>query len=516
MVVSFVKKFAFKRQDAWGTNSKQHGIMLDEQRMAESGMAHVISQVTASQENSENVKLHHQETRAKRATMSQKPRSKTKEEAALETAIEAYSVEHLLKRLTEVTTLEELAAMTHDYEDFLVEWKDKISLLRSESHLKEFMAIFAAIQMMQQCAQHGLLDGRIIAENIQQRLATQQQMLQELAQQRLQQNLLLYKAQAAMLNQLLQAENALLAALEALKNDPGQLNPEEHQEAIKQLQESIERLQSLRENLARDPLLDGNLVKQMLEVTQQHINQLLANQGVSDSVRQALEQSQQALQQASFYADRFSQLQTRLAAIDSQQMTYIQSMTAISNMPSQLYDTSNSFQPSIQAIGVEHQASQANNTPQSIANFIAAEQGIYNQGQSIQATTHSHMEQPATVNPGLSATQSVLPLIDMSPQQNAHNLAHQSHIIQPLENRSFSERHTVAQHNDRQQSVFADSKASIPINSNTPASFAEQLATSGVTRKQLLENNQSNTSGFAQAILQQAVANTEGIVCTCH
>lgn len=176
---SFVERYATKRQDG-SNNSKFQAIILEETKKAQEAMAAAISQANSSEANMTATLLQFPEHEA----------PKSAEEAELEQAVDDKSVETLLKRIEAATSPEELTALLEEYETALAEWKEKITSLRSEKHLKEIFAIEAALNMLREMMKNpALQQGQQIAEQLRQGLQSQQQRIAEQAQRSLQQNI---------------------------------------------------------------------------------------------------------------------------------------------------------------------------------------------------------------------------------------------------------------------------------------------------------------------------------------
>lgn len=312
-MVLFAQKFAPKKQESDG-NSIQQEVILDAMKQAAEDLAVQVSQETSSAANIESI-------------LDNKivaPDTKTEAETLLEQEIETNSLEKLLGALEVASSIEELSALMQQYEELLVSWSEKASLLRSDKHLKEYLAITAALNMLQRVLQNPeLLKGKQLSELLQSSLKLQERSIADQAKQMQAQNQKLHEQVQAFTKQLSSVEKSLLASIEALKKDPCKLTSQELQVTLKQLQESLKQVQEIKEKIVNGKPLD---FKEMLEGLQriQTQNQKLIESGkLSELVMQTMRASQQSLQQVMQQTNVVQHLQQNISALHAAQMQQV-------------------------------------------------------------------------------------------------------------------------------------------------------------------------------------------------
>lgn len=312
-MASFVQRFALKKKESGG-NSIQQEVILEEMRQAQEDLAAQLSQETSSVENIQAILT--------RGSKSIAPDTKSEQETLLEQEIEENSVEKLLKAIELATSPEELSALMQQYEELLAGWSERISSLRSEKHLKEYLAIVAALSMLQKMLQNPdlLLSGKQIAETMQASLKSQQQTIESQAKLMQAQNQKLYEQTQLLAKQLSQTEQSLQAAIEALKKDPGKLSPEELQATLKQLQDALKQIQELKEKTASGKPLDFKEMLESLKKIHEQNQKLIESGKLSDTALQAMRQSQQSLQQTMQQTNIVQQLQQNIIALQASQV----------------------------------------------------------------------------------------------------------------------------------------------------------------------------------------------------
>lgn len=242
---------------------------------------------------------------------------KSEAETLLEQEIEENSAEKLLKTIELTTSPEELFLLMQQYEELLVSWGEKISLLRSKKHLEEYLSIAAALSMFQKMLQNPnlLLSGKQIAEMLQNNLKTQQQSIGDNVQKIQAQNQKLHEKTQALTKQLSQTEQLLKTAIEALKKDPGKLSPEELQATLKQLQESLKKVQELKENALSGKQFDTKEMLESLKRMHEQNQKLFEIGKLGEAALQAMQRSQQSLQQTIQLANVIQQLQEHMTKL---------------------------------------------------------------------------------------------------------------------------------------------------------------------------------------------------------
>lgn len=312
-MASFVQRFASKKKESGG-NSIQQEVILEEMRQAQEDLAVQVSQETSSVENIQAILT--------RSSKSITPDTKSEQEALLEQEVEENSVEKLLKAIELATSPEELSALMQQYEELLAGWSERISSLRSEKHLKEYLAIVAALKHLQKMLQNPdlLLSGKQIAETIQASLKSQQQAIESQAKLMQAQNQKLHEQTQLLAKQLSQTGQSLQAAIEALKKDPGKLSPEELQATLKQLQDALKQVQELKEKTANGKPLDFKEMLESLKKIHEQNQKLIDSRKLSDTALQAMRQSQQSLQQTIQQTNVVQQLQQNISALQASQV----------------------------------------------------------------------------------------------------------------------------------------------------------------------------------------------------
>lgn len=129
MLASFVNLFAKKKEED-ETNSLEYKLILEDAAKAEEDMAEIISKTNQFTDNIEQVI------------------PKTHEELLLEKQIDEFSLEDFLSLLEQAKSPEEVTSLFEEYQALYDSWNQKISLLRSEKHLKKYLELQAVLKML--------------------------------------------------------------------------------------------------------------------------------------------------------------------------------------------------------------------------------------------------------------------------------------------------------------------------------------------------------------------------------
>lgn len=315
-MASFVQRFALKKKEGGG-NSIQQEVILEQMHQVQEDLAAQISQETRSVENIQAILT--------LGSKSISSHTKSVQETLLEQEIEENSVERLLKAIELATSPEELSALMQQYEELLAGWHNKVSLLRSEKHLKEYLAIVAALSMLQKMLQNPdlLLPAKQITETIQNSLKSQQQAIENQAKLMQAQNKRLHEQTQLLAKQLSQTELSFQAALEALKKNPGNLSREELTAALKQLQDALKQVQELKEKTLSGNQLDFKEVLDSLKKIHEQSEKLIESGKLSETALHAIRHSQQSLQQTIQQTTVIQQLHKNISALQTSHILQI-------------------------------------------------------------------------------------------------------------------------------------------------------------------------------------------------
>jgi hypothetical protein len=313
---SFVQRFAASKKEGSG-NSIQKEVILEDMLQAQEDLALQVSQDTSSISNIEVILTCGSKSLA--------PDIKGADESLLEQEIEENSLERLHKSIELAASPEELSALMQQYEELVASWSDRASKLRSEKHLKEYMAITAALTMLQKMMQNpdATLSGKKLAEILQNSLTSQAQAIEAQAKTMQAQNQKLHEQTGQLTKQLSGLEQSLQTVIDALKKEPGKLTPQELQNNLKQLQETLKQVQELREKITNDKPLDFKEVLENLQKIQQQHQRLIEGGKLGDTTLQAALQLQHPLQQTLRQANLVQQLQENISRLQTTQIEQI-------------------------------------------------------------------------------------------------------------------------------------------------------------------------------------------------
>lgn len=253
-LASFAQRFGFGKEEGGG-NSIQQEIILESMKEAQESLAKHISDATSSDGNIAAI--------LSRSSISLTPdTNKTQEERLLEQEIEENGGDALLRAIEEANSPEALSQLLNRYEELVQGWSEKASLLRNEKHLKEYVAITAALSMSRRLMQQPeLLLGRRLSEQLQNALQSQRHVIEKQAvniQAKTQQ---LHEQQQLTKN-LSVVETSRQSIVDALKKDAGKSATQELQSNVKQTLQQSTPMQQIQENARTSQKLQAEQTKQ--------------------------------------------------------------------------------------------------------------------------------------------------------------------------------------------------------------------------------------------------------------
>ena len=225
---SFVQRFTKNKNEGSG-NSIQQEIMLEDMSQAQEDLASLVSRNSSSTDNVEVILSQNSKNLA--------PDINGFEEQELEQDIEEHSTVKLLRAVELATSTEELTALTQRYEARLDNWNKKVSSLRSEKHLKEYLSVRAALTMLQSAMKNAeLVKGKPLSDTLQTSLKTQQQLISDQTKQLQVQQSKIHEQKDLLASRLSTMQKSLEITANALKKDPGKLKNQDILNNLRQLQ----------------------------------------------------------------------------------------------------------------------------------------------------------------------------------------------------------------------------------------------------------------------------------------
>lgn len=297
-MVSFRQLFSFNKKEETSENSIFQGKVLNSQ--VRHDLAQQVSKANSSVINIESIIDAKKERNISN--------DKTEAELELEQLLSNNSLDKLLRSIEMAKSPEEIAAIIKEYEELLSGLEEKISILRSDKHLKEYLSIKAALAMLQQMNIEAI-KGRQLAEILQNKLNSLQLSISEQARKMQAQSQKIHEQRLQIIKKLSDVEKALKASIEALQKDSGKLSPEELQAALKELQDSLKQIQNLKENALRGKL-DLAKTLDILQKVREQTKQLIESGKLNEHALRTMEQLQQALNKTLQQANAMKHLQS--------------------------------------------------------------------------------------------------------------------------------------------------------------------------------------------------------------